>query len=175
MRYNALNIKEVNIRGTWTVNVFKLIASLIVCQFAGFIGSLFTTPSIPTWYAHINKPPFTPPNWLFGPVWLLLYLLMGIALFLAWHKGQKIPHARKALIFFGAQLVLNVLWSVVFFGFRSPLGGLIVICLLWIAIFMTIRNFYKISLTAARLLVPYILWVSFAAILNFSIFMLNRS
>ncbi len=162
------------IKDTWTIKIIKLIVSIIICQLAGFVGSLFTTPSIPTWYATLNKPPFTPPNRLFGPVWLILYLLMGVALFLVWRKGLKQLYVKKALIFFGVQLVLNILWSAAFFGFKSPLAGLIIILVLWVTIIITIRHFYNVSLTAARLLIPYILWVSFAAILNLSIFILNR-
>jgi len=99
---------------------------------------------------------------------------MGVALFLVWRKGLKQPHVEKALILFGIQLVLNIAWSAAFFGLRSPLAGLIIIVVLWIAILKTIRCFYNVSLTAARLLIPYILWVSFAALLNFSVFILNK-
>ncbi len=99
---------------------------------------------------------------------------MGVALFLVWRRGLKRPHVKKALILFDIQLVLNIAWSAAFFGLKSPFAGLIIISVLWIAIFLTIRYFYNVSLTAARLLIPYILWVSFAAILNLSIFILNK-
>ncbi len=152
----------------------KLIVSITACQFAGFIGSLFTTPAIPTWYASLEKPFFNPPNWLFAPVWLILYVLMGIALFLIWRKGIRVKGVKMALVLFVIQLILNMLWSVAFFGLKSALFGLIVIVALWIAIYLTMEKFFKVSFTAARLLIPYLIWVSFAAVLNFSIFLLNR-
>jgi len=155
------------------IEFLKLVVSILICQFAGFIGSFFTTPSIPTWYATLNKPFFTPPSWLFAPVWVTLYTLMGISAFLVWRKGLSDQHVRTASIVFAVQLILNVLWSGVFFGFRSILAGLIVIVILWIAILLTILNFYKISTTAGLLLIPYILWVSIAAALNFSVLILN--
>jgi len=153
--------------------ILKLVVSVLICQFAGFIGSFFTTPSIPTWYATLNKPFFTPPSWLFAPVWITLYTLMGISAFLVWRKGMSDQHVRAALITFAAQLILNVLWSAVFFGLRSLLAGLIVIAILWVAILLTILNSHKISTTAGLLLIPYILWVSIAAALNFSVLILN--
>ena len=155
------------------IEILKLVVSVSICQFAGFIGTVFTTPSIPTWYATLNKPFFTPPSWLFAPVWITLYALMGISAFLVWRKGLSDQHVRKASIVYAVQLILNVLWSGVFFGFRSILAGLIVIVILWIAILLTILSFYKISKTAGLLLIPYILWVSIAASLNFSVLILN--
>jgi len=155
------------------IEILKLVVSVSICQFAGFIGTVFTTPSIPTWYATLNKPFFTPPSWLFAPVWITLYTLMGISAFLVWRKGLSDQHVRKASIVYAVQLILNVLWSGVFFGFRSILAGLIVIVILWIAILLTILNFHKISTTAGLLLIPYILWVSVAASLNFSVLILN--
>jgi len=156
-----------------TSNIIKLLISIIVCECAGLIGSIFTMGAIPTWYATLQKPAFTPPNWLFAPVWSTLYLLMGIAAFLIWRKGLDIQQVRIALIIFLIQLVLNILWSVVFFGLEAPLYGLIEIVILWIAILITILRFWKISLVAAWLLVPYILWVSVATALNASIWVLN--
>jgi tryptophan-rich sensory protein len=153
--------------------ILQLVISLIVCQFAGFIGSVFTTPAIPTWYVTLNKPPFTPPNGLFSPVWTFLFVLMGISAFLVWSKGLDDKRVKTALSIFAVQLILNILWSVVFFGLRSPLAGLIEIVILWIAIWLTILNFFKVSKTAGLLLLPYILWVSFAVVLNFFIWRLN--
>ena len=155
------------------IDILKLAASIVLCQLAGFIGSFFTTPSIPTWYASLSKPFFNPPNWIFGPVWVSLYLLMGISLFVVWQRRERNPYAKKGLIFFFAQLILNVFWSVAFFGLKSPFLGLIDIVLLWIAIFLTIQAFFRISKTAGLLLIPYIVWVSFAAVLNFSLWILN--
>lgn len=151
----------------------KFITTVVVCQLAGFIGSLFTTPSIPTWYAGLQKPGFTPPNWVFSPAWITLYLLMGVAAFLVWDKGLRVRGVKTALIFFGVQLLLNVLWSVLFFGYSSPFLAFIEIIALWFAIAVTILTFSRVSKAAAYLLVPYILWVSLAAALNVAILKLN--
>ena len=154
-------------------DIVKLITSIIACQCAGLIGSLFTTPAIPTWYAALQKPPFTPPNWLFAPAWITLYLLMGISAFIIWRRGLDNRLVKQALIVFLIQLVLNALWSVAFFGLESPLYGVIVITALWVAILITIVKFFKVSPVAAVLMLPYILWVTFAATLNVSILLLN--
>ena len=154
-------------------DIFKLVISLIICQLVGFVGSLFTSPSIPTWYANIEKPSFTPPNWVFSPVWISLFVLMGISLFLLWEKTLRERRVRVAIFWFAVQLGLNILWSVIFFGLKSPFFAFIEIVFLWIAILLTILKSFKVSRLAGTLLIPYILWVSFAAILNFSIFILN--
>ena len=153
--------------------IFKLIVSLIICQLAGFVGSLFTTPSIPTWYASLTKPSFTPPNWVFSPVWITLFVLMGISLFLLWEKTLHYPGVRTAMLWFIVQLGLNMLWSILFFGLKSPFLALIGIIALWIAIFLTILKSFRISKLASVLLIPYLIWVSFAAGLNYSIWTLN--
>jgi len=154
-------------------NIVKLVVSIVACQCAGVIGSVFTTPAIPNWYAALEKPFFTPPSWLFAPAWITLYLLMAIAAFLIWRKGLGEEGVKTALVIFLVQLVLNALWSVVFFGLQSPLYGMVVILLLWVAILLTIIKFFKLSTAAGALLLPYILWVSFASILNISIWVLN--
>jgi benzodiazapine receptor len=154
--------------------IMKLAISIIICLAAGFIGSIFTNRSIPIWYESLKKPSFNPPGWLFGPVWTALFILMGISLFLIWQKGLNYNGVKIALIVFGIQLILNILWSILFFGLRAPLAAFIEIIILWILILMTILIFYPISKTAALLLLPYILWVSFASILNFSLWRLNR-
>lgn len=154
-------------------DIIKLVVSIIACQLAGLIGSVFTTPAIPTWYAALQKPAFTPPNWLFAPAWLTLYLLMAIAAFLIWRKGLAQKEVKTALLIFAIQLILNALWSVAFFGLKSPLAGVIVIALLWVAILFTILRFFRLSAAAGALLLPYILWVSFAAALNMAIWQLN--
>jgi tryptophan-rich sensory protein len=154
-------------------DIAKLIVSIVACQCAGIIGSIFTTPAIPTWYATLEKPSFTPPNWLFAPAWITLFLLMGIAAFLIWRQGLEQKEVKTALIIFLVQLVLNALWSVIFFGLQSPLYGMVVILALWVAILLTILRFFKLSTAAGALLLPYILWVSFAAVLNISIWILN--
>ncbi|MFN7990743.1 MAG: TspO/MBR family protein [Candidatus Micrarchaeia archaeon] len=145
-----------------------LIAAVLICELAGVIGSVFTFSSIPTWYATLVKPDFAPPNWLFGPVWITLYAMMGVSAYLVYETGK-----RESLKIFGLQLALNASWSIVFFGLRSISGGLLVILLLWLAIAWTILSFLKVSKTAAYLLIPYISWVSFASVLNYFIFMLN--
>jgi benzodiazapine receptor len=154
-------------------DVIKLVVSIAACQAAGAIGSIFTTPAIPTWYAALEKPFFTPPNWLFAPAWITLYLLMAIAAFLVWRQGLGQKGVNSALLVFLVQLVLNALWSVVFFGLHSPLWGAVVILALWVAILLTIIRFFKLSTAAGALLLPYILWVSFASALNIAILVLN--
>jgi tryptophan-rich sensory protein len=154
--------------------LLKLVTSIAVCLGAGFVGSLFTTPNIPTWYAHLQKPPFAPPNWLFGPVWTLLFILMGIAFALIWRKYGVTQGVTTALILFFIQLFFNVLWSAAFFGMRSPLLGFIDIIILLILIFVTTRYFYRVTPLSGYLLIPYALWVSFATLLNISILVLNR-
>jgi len=151
-----------------------IIVAIVVCELAGIIGSLFTTPSIPGWYAGLVKPSFNPPAWVFAPVWTTLYAMMGLAAWLVYEKGLKRPEVKKALAVFAAQLVLNTLWSIVFFGAHQLLGAVIVIVLLWATILWTILLFRQISKPAAWLLVPYILWVSFASVLTVTIYVLNR-
>jgi benzodiazapine receptor len=154
-------------------DILKLIASIVVCHLAGQIGAVATSASIQTWYVTLNKPFFTPPNWLFAPVWLTLYTIMGISLFLIWQQGIHDRHVKIALALFGFQLLLNTSWSIAFFGLRSPLAGLSVIIVLWIAIAVTIVKFLPLSKPAGLLLLPYILWVSIAAALNGAIVLLN--
>ena len=150
-----------------------LIGSVLIAEGAGAIGSLFTAPAISQWYQFLNKPPFNPPNYLFAPVWIILYALMGVAIYLVVRDGWSRPGVRTASVLYGVQLVLNAIWSIIFFGLRSPFWGLIDIGLLWIAIVFLIPVFHKLNKAAAYLLVPYFLWVSFAAALNFSIWQLN--
>ena len=154
-------------------DVVRLVVSIVVCQLAGGIGAIFTSPAIPTWYASLAKPAFQPPNWLFFPVWTTLYTLMGIAAFLVWRKGLDLRSVRVALGLFAVQLVLNTAWSIVFFGAQELFGALIVIVILWLFILINIVTFWRISRVAGALLIPYILWVSFASLLNYSVWMLN--
>jgi len=156
-----------------STNIPKLAASIMFCLFAGLVGSFFTSPAIPGWFATLVKPAFSPPNWIFAPVWTILFVLMGISMYLVWNKGLQNSDVRISLFIFDIQLVLNVLWSFLFFGLRSPFYAFVEIIILWVVIAFTIQNFLKISRTAGLLLVPYILWVSFAAILNFYIWNLN--
>jgi benzodiazapine receptor len=156
------------------VEIAKLVSSIILCQAVGMMGSIFTKPAILSWYGPLKKPFFTPPDWVFAPVWIILYILMGVAAFLVWRKSIHQKQTRSALILFGVQLVLNVLWSVMFFGLRSPLAGLIEISILAVAILLTIQSFLQVSRVAGLLLIPYFLWVAFASGLNLSIWVLNR-
>ncbi|MFH0863745.1 MAG: TspO/MBR family protein [Candidatus Gottesmanbacteria bacterium] len=156
------------------INYPKLILSIFICLLAGFLGSYFTAPAISTWYVYLQKPFFSPPNWIFAPVWTTLYILMGISAGLVWQKGLDNKKVKLALSIFGVQLVLNILWSFMFFGLQIPFLGLVTIIFLWLAILITIKKFLKINRTAGLLLIPYILWVSFASILNLAIHLLNR-
>ena len=152
----------------------KYFLSIGICLLAGGLGTFFTFSSIPTWYATLNKPIFSPPNYLFGPVWTILYILMGASLAIIWQKGLKKRRIREAMFLFGVQLLLNALWSPVFFGAKNLLLGLIIIVLMWISILKTILAFGKINKTASYLLLPYLAWVSFATILNLSFWLLNK-
>lgn len=151
----------------------KLLIAVGVSLAAGLIGSIFTSEAIPTWYAGLTKPDFNPPNWLFAPVWTTLYILMGISLYLVWvaEGGKRLK--RAAIWFFFFQLILNTLWSILFFGFKNPLLAFIEILMLWLSIGMTILLFQRFSRVAAQLLLPYLLWVTFATVLNGAIMLLN--
>lgn len=153
--------------------MLKLAVTISASFAAGLIGSWFTTPAIGDWYVNIERSSLTPPNWVFGPVWSLLYLLMGIAAWLVWQRGLKNAVVKTALVLFSVQLILNCLWSIFFFGWHQPGLALVDIVLLWISILLTIKYFAKISRIAAWLLIPYIMWVSFAAYLNYVIWTLN--
>lgn len=144
----------------------KLILSILICQAAGILGSLFTISSVDTWYSELAKPFFSPPNWVFGPAWITLYTLMGISLYILWEKKAKLK------LFF-AQLIFNAAWTPIFFGLRQPVPALVEIIILWFLILLTIIQAWKKSAWAAYLLLPYIAWVSFAILLNAAIVVLN--
>lgn len=155
------------------------IAELLICCavpfLVGLMGSLFTTAdSLGNWYADLNKPFFNPPNWIFGPVWTTLYIMMGISAYLVWQKDINRKAVHIVLACFAVQLFLNAIWTLLFFGLHSPLLGLIDIVLLLNAVIVTIFAFFQISRPAALLLIPYLAWVSFATVLNASIYLLNR-
>ena len=153
----------------------KLIAMVLVCEAAGGLGAIATSKSVSTWYPTLEKPSFNPPDWIFGPVWTTLYALMGVALYRVSEAQEGEPGVvRMAQVLFGLQLGLNTLWSFLFFGRRSPLAALIEIVALWIAILATTLAFWRISRGAALLLLPYLAWVSFAAVLNFELWRRNR-
>jgi len=143
---------------------------LVLCFGVATLGGMATTPNIPNWYAGLAKPSWTPPSWIFGPVWTALYFSMAVAAWLVWRKGN----AAMPLILFAVQLALNCVWSWLFFGLHSPGIAFVDILLLWIAIAATTMVFWRRSLVAGLLLGPYLTWVGFAAVLNFAIWRLNR-
>lgn len=154
----------------WKLLFFSIVAS----QSAGIIGSFFTANSIRTWYVTLEKPFFNPPNWVFGPVWTLLYTLMGIALYIIWNKALASKKKNYfAVWLFLAHLVINTLWSIIFFGLKDLLAALITILILWGMIVWLIKLFYAVNKYAAYLLIPYLAWVSFATVLNGAILFLN--
>lgn len=150
----------------------KLIGLILLCELVGILGSVYTISAIPTWYLGLNKPFFNPPNYLFGPVWTMLYALMGISIFRVLELKKK--NVDQATNLFWTQLFLNGIWTPIFFGSKQLLFAFVVIVLMWIYIFRTIKAFAKIDKLSAYLLYPYLAWVSFAAILNFSIWFLNK-
>ncbi len=147
---------------------------VLACLSAGVAGAITTYPNISGWYAFLNKPDFSPPNWVFAPVWTALYAMMGISAYLIYEKGIEDRKVRDALSAFMAQLAVNVFWSVAFFGFRSPLAGFIAIIVLLSLLAITMIRFYGISKGAGLLLAPYFIWVSFASLLNLFILVLNQ-
>lgn len=164
-------------------NTWRLFVAIVVCELAGIIGSIFTIPAIPGWYAGLVKPALNPPAWVFAPVWTTLFALMGISFWLVW---KKLDHpwwaifkktndrrVRFALGLFIVQLILNILWSVLFFGWQNPGAAFIEIVFLWLAIVATIISFARVSKPAAWLLAPYLIWVSFASYLTYALFVLN--
>jgi benzodiazapine receptor len=151
----------------------KLIISILIVFLAGSVGTIYTLKEITTWYVSLPKPGWTPPNWAFGPIWSTLYVLMGISLFLVWREGLDRKDVRIAILIFAIQLFLNVLWSLVFFGTHNIFGGLVFVIILWISILINIIVFYRVSKPAAIILIPYLIWVSIASYLNYSVFILN--
>jgi tryptophan-rich sensory protein len=154
--------------------LLKFIIAELVCFGAAALGVVFTVSAIPTWYSTLNKPFFSPPNWLFGPAWTILYFLMGAALYRVWTKGFKSKKVRDGIKLFAVQLILNAIWSPVFFGAKELMLSLIIIIFMWIFILKTIIAFAKIDKISSYLLYPYLAWVSFATVLNFSVWFLNR-
>jgi tryptophan-rich sensory protein len=154
--------------------LWKLILAILLCELIGFISSFFTVSSISSWYAVLNKPSFNPPNYIFGPVWTLLYALIGISLYFVLTAKAKKDLKKKAYLIFTIQLILNFFWSIIFFGMHQILPAFIEIIFLWLAILINMIVFHKISRLSTWLLMPYWLWVSFASLLNFSLWMLNR-
>jgi len=153
------------------MDIFKLLVAILICELAGGLGSIFNIKAIPRWYDKLKKPNFNPPNWIFGPVWTLLYLLMGISLYFVLISSANIS---LALIIFGIQLILNIFWSGIFFASHKPGWAFVEIIFMWIFIVLTLFVFYPISHIASYLLVPYLVWVSFASVLNFYVWELNK-
>ena len=152
------------------MKVARLVASVAVCEAAGVVGSVFTVSAIPTWYAALRKPWFTPPGWRFAPVWLTLYVLMGVTLYLLWGRRRQ---AGAALGAFAAQLALNVAWSAVFFGAHELFYGFVVIAALWVSVLAATGLAYRASWKAAAPLLPYVAWVTVASALNYYVWALN--
>jgi benzodiazapine receptor len=152
----------------------KLLIALALPQAVAAGASLVTITGQGSWYQQINRPEWNPPGWVFGPVWTLLYISMGIAAYLVWKADAEASLKRRALLLWAVQLALNFAWSFIFFGRQAIGAALVEICLLWLAILLTIFAFARISRLAAWLLVPYIAWVSFAALLNAAIYSLNK-
>lgn len=147
--------------------------AVLVCLAAGFLGSVATQTSVGSWYLTINKPSFNPPNWIFAPVWTTLFIMMGVAAGLVWNKGFHHKWVKTAMYHFVFQLLLNVAWSLVFFGLKEIFGALLIIFGLLLLLLFTFKWFKVVDPLAASLLIPYILWVGFASVLNFSIWQLN--
>ena len=154
-------------------NIVRFFIAVAIPVFVGALAGFFTATSVKGWYSTLNKPSFNPPNWIFGPVWTILYILMGIAFYLIWQKQSPVDLKRKAILFYFMQLFINFIWSILFFYAEQPGWAFINIVFMWIFIAGTIYWFLKISMPAAWLLVPYILWVSFALVLNFAIWKMN--
>jgi benzodiazapine receptor len=154
--------------------IWPFVISLLITLTIGTVAGFVTTPQISNWYANLNKPSFNPPDWIFGPVWTVLYILIAIAAYLVWEKRDNRDIYSHALIIYIIQLLLNFSWSIMFFGLHQILVALLIIGLLFISIMINIVVFKRMSKAAAWLLAPYLLWVAFAGLLNFNIFILNR-
>ena len=155
--------------------ITRILAVVVTCLVVGYFSGMVTRSAIVTWYPTLVKPSFNPPNWIFAPVWSMLYVMMGVAAGLVWNRIDFDKEVvKKALLFFAIQLALNALWSYLFFGLKNPMLAGVEIILLWLMIFETFTKFVKINKIAGYLFIPYILWVSFAMVLNGSIWWLNR-
>lgn len=155
------------------MNYKRLIISLLLPQLAGLIGSVFTAPAIPGWYAGLARPPFSPPNWVFAPAWITLYLLMGLAVYFIWQKESESEKEKSAVNLFWLHLFFNAIWSPIFFGLKNPGLAFVNIVIILIFIIILIIKFWPIRKLSAYLLIPYLAWVSFASCLNYYIWILN--
>jgi len=156
------------------MNYKRLIVSLALPQLAGIAGSLFTVSAIPDWYANLQKPLLSPPNWVFGSVWTLLYILMGVSVYLVWQRVGDSKKDRRVLWLFWIHLFFNALWSVIFFGLHNPGAALVNLIIIWLFVIVLISKFWRVRKLSSCLLIPYLLWVSFAGYLNYHIWILNR-
>jgi tryptophan-rich sensory protein len=156
------------------LSFLKLVVSIAACLSAGVIGSFFTARSVKSWYVLVEKPPISPPDSIFAPVWTTLYILMGISFFLVWRQAHEGRRHNDALMSFILQLLVNIMWPMFFFGFHSIVGGLVILTLLTASIVWTMKRFFPFSRTAAVLLVPYLLWTGYALILNGWIALINK-
>ena len=155
------------------IHWYSLISWILLCESAGIIGALFTTPSIPTWYAGLVKPPFNPPGWIFGPVWITLYAMMGIAAYRISQLGLRKPAVRSAVFLFLVHLLINTIWSIIFFGGQNIALGFVDIGALWVMIIILTLRFDRLDPISAYLMLPYLAWVSFASVLNYNLWLLN--
>ncbi|MBU4479907.1 tryptophan-rich sensory protein [Patescibacteria group bacterium] len=155
------------------MKTLKLFLSIIICELAGILGAIAISPALNNWYIDLQKPLWNPPAWVFGPVWTTLYALMGVAFYLIWIKKDKGMAIKKAVYIFAIQLILNSLWSIIFFGLHNIFLALIEILILSVFIIWTMIEFYKIDKRATYLLIPYILWVCVATVLTLNIWLLN--
>ncbi len=155
-------------------NIVKAIIAIAIPLMVGATSGFFTVTGVESWYQTIQKPSWNPPNWIFGPVWTTLYIMMGVALFLVWKEDTSEELKKIAFTLFAIQLILNFFWSFIFFNQQQPGWALVEIIAMWVFILLTIFAFAQVNKTAAWLLVPYISWVSFATILNYTIWQLNR-
>ena len=154
--------------------VLPAVIGILICLAAGLLGSMVTMPAVESmWFIDLNKPVFQPPNWLFAPVWTILYILMGVAAGIVYVEGKNKMEGKTALILFAVQLVLNILWSFMFFGVHTLLGASVNIVLLWGTLLATIIYFFKLNRAAGWMMIPYILWVTFATILTITLFVMN--
>ena len=169
-----MTARPARVMDTLTLRALRtLISAIVLCEGAGGLGAVVTSRAVTTWYPTLRKPAFNPPSGVFAPVWTLFYALMGVSLCLTWRRRPLDARAAPALRLFTLQLLLNALWSVIFFGLKSPRSAFIEIVVLWAAIILTIRAMYRVSRLGAVLLLPYLLWVSFAGLLNLAIWRLN--
>jgi len=155
--------------------IIKIGISILIPLIIGFLGGIFTSKSVSSWYPKLKKPPFNPPNWLFAPVWTILFVLIGISFYFVWNKnfGNNRKTKILCLTVYSIQLLFNFLWSILFFGLRNAFLAFIEIIILWFLIVTNIIVFYKVSKISAYLLFPYLIWVSFASVLNWFMMMLN--